>query len=524
MQRLSRRAGTGLSWALMQGIIAAGHPLTAEAGRYAFREGGNAFDAIVAAALMSWVCEPVLASPGGGGFALVAGASGPPVLLDGFAQTPLARAEDARQFLLEADFGPNRQGFYLGAGTVATPGAVALLEALHRRGGRLPWSALFAPAVEHARAGLKITRHAAQLFEVVRALYLVDAETRAVFGRESDRQAPLQEGDSWHSPQLADFLEELAGAGARFFYAGEISQLVHRKMEAAGGHLRRADFEAYRIEQRAPLHYAFGENRIWSNPLPSLGARYVRLGLELLGRGLAELPAADAPGYALALARFQQSVEAAWRELPEDAPWPADEDPYWERLRRAPRSVRGTTHLSATDEAGNAIGLTASNGSGSAVLVPHAGFMLNNMLGETDLVDDPERPEAWPTDTRMASMMAPTIVVQPDRSVLVTGSGGSMRIRTTLLQVLLHLLREGASLDAAVEAPRLHADRTGIHLEPGFTEAQRQVLERAPDCPELVDHAAENLFFGGAHSVRQLGDGTLSGVGDPRRGGVCLRA
>lgn len=504
----------------MRGTIAAGHPLTAEAGQFALREGGNAIDAALAAAVTSWVVEPVLASPGGGAFALVAHPGDEPRILDGFAHTPRRRATDSRQFLVHADFGPEQQGFYLGPGTVASPGTVALLAALHDQGARLPWRALFAPAIDHARRGITITRHSAQLFQVVRDLYLTTPETRARYGRPEDATTPLAEGDHWVQAELADFLEALADGGARFFYHGEIGELIAHHLAAHGGHLRRDDFEQYRAIERKPLAYRIGRDAIWSNPLPSLGARYGQLGLMALESGRAHLAGAGEDAYLSDLFALQGTLNEAWQHLGESAPVPSPADPWWDERLPRNRSVRGTTHLSAVDEDGRLIALTASNGAGSAVLVPGTGFMLNNMLGETDLVADPEAVNAWEPDRRMASMMAPTLLERADGARLATGSGGSMRIRTTLLQILLHLVREGASLREAVLAPRLHVDGLTVHLESGFSASQLEHLRSHSGDARLVEHPPENLFFGGAHSVERSAAGGLEGSGDPRRGGV----
>jgi gamma-glutamyltranspeptidase / glutathione hydrolase len=520
-------AGAGLLGG-MEGIIAAGDPITAEAGRFALREGGNAFDAAIAASFASWVAEPVLSSPGGGGFALVAPAGREVHLLDGFAQTPRSRAPEGARFLVEADFGPSRQGFFLGPGTVATPGMVALLGALEAAGSRLPWEVLAAPALDAARRGFRLSRHGARLFRVVRDLYLVNAECRSLFGRAEDPSAPLAEGDHWSNPALADFLEELAAEGPRFFYEGEIARRVAARMAAEGGHLSREDFARYAVVARAPLTYPFSGHTVHGNPPPSLGARFAQLGLSVLERGFVTLPDDPLdPAYPVALGRLQRQLEISWRELADRPELPGPHDPFWDPWKRptaAPRSVQGTTHLSILDAAGNAVALTVSNGSGSAVLLPDAGFMLNNMLGETDLLEHPEEPEAWPLDTRMASMMSPTLATGGSGTLWVTGSGGSKRIRTTVLQILLRTLHAGQPLEVAVEAPRLHAEAEAWHCEAGWSEAQQAALRALPEAPLLIAHEPENLFFGGAHSVQRDSAGRLHGVGDPRRGGVARRA
>ena len=465
-------------------------------------------------------------APGGGGFALIAPVHGRSRLLDGFAQTPRRRHPDCARYLVEADFGPSRQGFFLGPGTVATPGMVALLDQLHRAGARLPWQVLAQPAIEAARNGFRITRPAARLFRVVRDLYLVNAECRALYGRLEDSHAPLAEGDPWRNPALADFLEELAAEGCRFFYEGEIGRAIADRMASSGGHLEREDFTRYRVLERAPLAYPFRGHTVRSNPPPSLVARFVQLGMTVLERGFVTLPPPSDPAWPIALARLQLRLQSSWRSLADSADLPDSCDPFWDPWRApgdAPVSSQGTTHCSIMDAAGNAVALTVSNGSGSAVLVREAGFMLNNMLGETDLLANPEDLDAWPADVRMASMMAPTITTAASGQQFATGSGGSRRIRTTVFQILLQALQFGRPIEAAVAAPRVHAEPGSWHLETGFSPAQLDALRAIPEPLELVFHEAENLFFGGAHSVQRDARGRLHGIGDQRRGGVAVR-
>jgi gamma-glutamyltranspeptidase/glutathione hydrolase len=181
-----------------------------------------------------------------------------------------------------------------------------------------------------------------------------------------------------------------------------------------------------------------------------------------------------------------------------------------------PAAYRGTTHVSVIDAEGNAASVSLSNGEGNGYIVGNFGFMLNNMLGEEDLAADGLH--AWRQGTRMSSMMAPTVILEPDGTVTALGTGGSNRIRTAILQVAVNLLDHGMSLDEAVEAPRLHVERDGtISFEPGLPEAaQAEFLalgEKAHAWPE------RNLFFGGVHAARRNGKGDVEGAGDPRRRG-----
>ena len=186
---------------------------------------------------------------------------------------------------------------------------------------------------------------------------------------------------------------------------------------------------------------------------------------------------------------------------------------------RHPAAHRGTTHVSVIDRDGNAASASLSNGEGNGSIVGNFGFMLNNMLGEEDL--SPEGLGKWRQGVRLSSMMAPTVILQPDGTVIALGSGGSNRIRTAILQVAVNLLDRGMSLEEAVEAPRLHVERDGkLSFEPGLPEAVetafRALGERAHAWP------AANLFFGGVHAARRFGDGGVEGAGDPRRGGVAI--
>ena len=124
----------------------------------------------------------------------------------------------------------------------------------------------------------------------------------------------------------------------------------------------------------------------------------------------------------------------------------------------------------------------------------------------------------WTPDERMTSMMAPTALAWHDGRRVATGSGGSNRIRTALLQVLVNLVDFAMDVEEAVIAPRIHVEDSFLSVEGGFdTERIAFVLEAWPD-HLLWD--APNMFFGGAHTVASGGRG-VDGAGDPRRGGAC---
>jgi gamma-glutamyltranspeptidase/glutathione hydrolase len=184
-----------------------------------------------------------------------------------------------------------------------------------------------------------------------------------------------------------------------------------------------------------------------------------------------------------------------------------------EFLSRSSCKWGSTTHISAVDAEGNAASLTSSNGEGCGTILAGTGIHLNNMLGEADL--NPLGFHRWSPNQRQSSMMAPSLLLQPEQLV-VLGSGGSNRIRTAILQVALRAAL-GQDLREAVLAPRLHWEAGRLDWEPGWETGA--IAQAAQPGETLQAWQALNMFFGGVHAVA-LTQGQLSGVGDPRRNGA----
>ena len=179
---------------------------------------------------------------------------------------------------------------------------------------------------------------------------------------------------------------------------------------------------------------------------------------------------------------------------------------------------RGTTHFSVIDAQGNVASMTVSNGEGCGSIVPHTGVMLNNMLGEQDL--NVGGFHLWTENQRMTSMMAPSLIQTAGGHLVATGSGGSNRIRTALLQVIMNLTEFDMDVTRAVTRPRIHLEGTKLSAEGGFSSTQIDRL--MADYPDHELWAERNLFFGGAHTV-MAGEAEFAGVGDPRRRGCLSR-
>jgi gamma-glutamyltranspeptidase/glutathione hydrolase len=188
---------------------------------------------------------------------------------------------------------------------------------------------------------------------------------------------------------------------------------------------------------------------------------------------------------------------------------------------RAGDLLGSTTHISVLDRDGMCASVTCSNGSGSGVLVPGTGVILNNMLGEEDL--NPLGFHAIAPGRRVPSMMAPTVVLRDGEIELGLGSAGSNRIRSAILQTVVRAVEQGMSADEAVRAPRLHFEQGVVQSEPGVDEEALGRIE-ARGIP-VLRRPQLNLFFGGVQAVaRDPSSGALSGGGDPRRGGSVAAA
>jgi len=518
-----------------RGAIAAGDAATANAAAEMLRDGGNAFDAALAALCAAPVAEPVLASLAGGGFLLAEPAGGAPVLYDFFCQTPRRRkpVRDIEFFPVDVDFGTTTQEFHIGMGAVATPGAVAGLFAVHRDLGRLPMSRIVEPAVELARRGTAISALQARILGIVTPIYLATESAASLFESASTGGCVLSEGETYRPLAMADTLEALAREGRDLFYRGAIANELVEACAASGGTLTRADLEHYDVARRRPLERNFAGARILTNPPPSSGGPLIAFALAMLD-GLSDGDGPDDPAWLMRLADAMAATNAARTGCGLDEC--CDEkmvstllsDPVLAEYRRSlgGRALKqgGTTHVSVIDADGNAAAMSLSNGEGCGHVLPGCGIMPNNMLGEEDI--NPQGFHRWAPDTRISSMMAPTLVDHPGGRRTALGSGGSNRIRTAILQVLMNVLRWGMRLEDAVSAPRIHFERgllnvEAVGVEGGFDPHRIAGFTRPFSDKELWDHFS--MFYGGVHAVAlDPGTGAFDGAGDRRRGGVCV--
>ncbi|MGI9646755.1 MAG: gamma-glutamyltransferase [Ilumatobacteraceae bacterium] len=473
-----------------RGVIAAGHRLTADAGADVLRAGGTAVDAAIAALAMACVCEPVLCTPGGGGFAMIRDGAGGVSLLDFFPQTPVRRESGALEpQVVRADFGPATQAFHVGPAATATPGFFSGIAALHRAAGSFPLDDLFSAAITAARAGVTVTPFQHHLATVVRPILVATPGATELFVPDGE---VLPAGGRFRNPELADALAVLARDG---FADSDVGRACLAQ-QAGRGHLTAADLDRYEVIERSPLAVRVGTTTVHLNPLPAASGT-------LVAHSLAQLDSSDP----VAFARAGFATSEARRRSEGDLAG----------LAVGILRQRGTTHISIVDAAGTACAVTVSNGEGNGELVEGYGFMLNNVLGEEDVN---AAGTDWPLDTRLSSMMCPTLIELADGGLVALGSGGSNRIRSAIAQVVAHLCLGGQDPRSAVEAPRLHVEGDHLDFEDRLDATTRQALREA--FPQHRAWPRPDLFFGGVHLARRDADGRFDGIGDARRDGAAV--
>lgn len=471
-------------------------------------EGGNAVDAICAAALTAFVAEAPLCGPGGAGV-LLAGTAERLQVLDAFSVVPglgLKQRPPLDFNQVTVDFGGAEQVFHVGRGSVAVPGTLLGLWQAHERLGRLPRAVMVEPAVTIGRQGCEPSTKMRGIVEIIRPIITLTPATRALF---FDDQGAVR----LSNPRLADFLEVLAHDGEALLRGPLAAALVQACGPERGGLITAEDLARYAPVWREPLRLTLGEHTVLTNPPPSSGGSLVALGLRLAERlPLRELPW-QGPAHALEMAALLSGVDRAKSHC---AGGPLDEAAVGlaRQAHARRRTLGSTTHISVLDGEGMMASLTMTTGEGCGITLPEFGIHLNNLLGEEDI--NPQGFHVQPPGTWMSTMMAPTAVLHRGRPSLVLGTGGSNRIRSALVQTLLHVLASGRSLEEAVVAPRMHVEGERLWLERAdLPMGSEDALRRA--WPGAITFEGRNMYFGGVHAVGH--DGGLHGAGDPRRGG-----
>jgi len=481
---LSLQAGSAPARA-RTGMVVSQNGLASDVGWQVIRGGGNAVDAAVATAFALAVTHPTAGNIGGGGFLLYRAANGEATSYD-FREAAPAGA-NAEMWLKDGkyDFDLHHNSHR----SVGVPGTVAGLHLAWKEQGSKPWKDLIAPAVTLARDGFEVSHGLARSLASVIEDPNAFPKYPASMAQFSKNGKPYEPGDILKQPDLARTLERIADQGPAGFYEGETAALVEKEMKANGGLITRDDLKKYQAKKRAVIKGTYRGYELIGMAPPSSGGIAVVTSLNILeGYDL------QANGYGSAK-NIHLIAESMRRAFADRAQYLGDPDfvtnmpvarliskEYGETLRKTinpnkasmssptsftwPTESQETTHFSVVDAKRNTVAMTYTleYSYGSRIVVPGAGFLLNNEMGDFNagpgLTDDQgligTPPNLAQVGKRMLSSMSPTIVVKDGQVFMVTGTPGSRSIINTVIMTLLNVIDFGMNAQEAVDAGRIH--------------------------------------------------------------------
>lgn len=504
------------------------------------RQGGNAFDAMVATEMALAVVYPYAGSLGGGGFMVYRTHLGEIGSLDFREKAPLKAHRD---MYLDTDGTYLSEKSKTGALAVGVPGNIAGIFAVHEKLGSLPIETLLNPVIDLAKRGYPVTQKQAERLNKYRETFLEVNKAPSLFTQE------YHPGDTLKNPALATTLERILENGRGEFYEGETGKKLVHFIQERGGIITEEDLEAYEAKWREPLVFDYEDLRVISMGPPSSGGICLAQILKMIS------PYNIAQYDSQAIKKFQVLIEAERRAYadrsyylgdPDFVEIPTDsllDETYlehrmasfsFERPSNSEAISYGTfsfeessetTHYSIIDAFGNAVSNTSTlNGAyGSKLYVEELGFFLNNEMD--DFSAKPGEPNmfglvggeanAIAPQKRMLSSMTPTIVEKDGKLYMVIGTPGGSTIITSVLQTLLNVHAHGMTMQEAVNAPRFHHQwlPDKVFFEPNrfAPEIRRQLEALGYEIDETNTPITSKVA-----ALLVLPNGTIEGGADPR--------
>ena len=459
--------------------------IASDVGWRVMREGGNAVDGAIATAFALAVTHPAAGNIGGGGFIVFRAADGTATTFDFREMAPAGSNPTMWMKDGKYDYDVHHNSHR----SVGVPGTVAGLHLAWQKLGSRPWKDLVTPAVALARDGFEVTDGLARSL----AEMLVEPDDfkkyPASMAQFSKNGQPYLPGDLLKQPDLARTLQRIADQGPAGFYEGETAALIEKEMKANNGLITREDLKAYRAKERTPIKGTYRGVEVIGMPPPSSGGIAVVHMLNLLeGFDL------KANGYGSAQ-NVHLVAESMRRAFADRAQHLGDPDfntaipvaqliskDYATQVRKTinpnkasvssptsfswPTESQETTHLSVVDEKRNAVSMTYTleYSYGSRIVVPGAGFLLNNEMGDfnsaPEMTDEKgnigTKPNLALPGKRMLSSMSPTILAKDGKLFMVTGSPGGRTIINTVLLTILNVVDYGMNAQEAVDTGRMH--------------------------------------------------------------------
>ena len=522
-----------------EGMVSSQQWIASQVGADVLSSGGNAVDAAIATGFALAVTHPTAGNIGGGGFMVIRFPNGQSTAIDFREKAPLA--SDPEMWLDEN--GEYSSGVHHRSHkAVGVPGTVAGFDKAHRLYGAAAWADLVQPAIDLAGAGFELSESLAGSIERFAGRSPYEA-TVSAFSKGGEA---YQVGETWSQPDLARSLERIRDDRRDGFYQGETASLIAAEMRRGEGLITLEDLARYQARERNTIQGTYRGYDIISMPPPSSGgvaivtmlnileaydlagmghnsAEYIHHLAEAMRRAYRDRAQflADADFSDVPVQRLTSKEHATWLRRNIDSEHASVSHPT--DVEMPPESPE-TTHYSVVDADGMAVSVTYTleSGYGSGIVVPGAGFLLNNEMGdfnagpgltnESGLIGTAAnlaRPQQ-----RMLSSMSPSIVARDGALVAVIGTPGGRTIINTTLQLILNMVDFGMSITEAVAAPRIHhqwlPDRIRVESEGILAEVQSQL--------EQMGHIVQvGGRQGSANSIGvDLTTGERIGAPDPR--------
>ena len=483
------------------GMVSSQQWIASQVGADVLSSGGNAVDAAIATGFALAVTHPTAGNIGGGGFMVIRFPNGQSTAIDFREKAPLASHPE---MWLDESGQYSSEVHHRSYKAVGVPGTVAGFDKANRLYGVAAWADLVQPAIDLAGEGFELSESLAGSI----ARFASRSPYEATVSAFTKGGAPYQVGESWSQPDLARSLERIRDDRRDGFYQGETASLIAAEMRRGGGLITLEDLSRYQARERATIQGTYRGYDVISMPPPSSGgvaivtmlnileaydlsgmghnsAEYIHHLAEAMRRAYRDRAQflADADFSDVPVQRLTSKEHATWLRRNIDSERASISHPTdVEILPESPE----TTHYSVVDADGMAVSVTYTleSGYGSGIVVPGAGFLLNNEMGdfnagpgltnESGLIGTDAnlaRPQQ-----RMLSSMSPSILAKDGALVAVIGTPGGRTIINTTLQLILNMVDFRMSITEAVAAPRIHhqwlPDR--IRIESNGISAQLQ--------------------------------------------------
>ncbi|HWD18452.1 MAG TPA: gamma-glutamyltransferase [Verrucomicrobiae bacterium] len=527
------------------GAVATVSAIASRAGVEAMKNGGNAVDAAVASALTLGVVNGFNSGIGGGCFILIRTADGEFLAIDGRETAPAAATRD--MFVRNGKGDPRLSQF--GPLASGVPGELAACDLALRRAGKRTLREHLLAAAQIAEDGFALDHHYAEVLSNAAPELAKFPASAAVFLKPDG--APWREGEIFRQPALAKTYRAIAAHGLGWFYGGAFARATEKLMKANGGILAARDFKNYRAVLRDPISTEYRGCTVVSFPPPSSGGVHLLEMLNILETRSPSNPVLDSIDGRHFIAEAMKLAfadRAYWLGDPGFAQVPRGliEKSYARALaakinleHTTPVLSHGmppdananifsthTTHISAADQQGNWVALTATINThfGSKMVVPGTGVVLNNEMDDFSVQPGVTNyfglvgaeANAVAPGKRPLSSMSPTIVLKGREPILSVGAAGGPTIINQTLLTVIDVLDLGRDAQSAISDPKFHQQwqPDELRVENKMDAAAIEGLRRKGHKIHLV------TSLGAAQAVsRDPASGVFLGASDPRAGG-----